>query len=301
MALHFEILQDLYRELIEFLPVNRQLSRMVCNALLLRLISMSHFFAFTSLYVQIQGLSGQNGLMPVLGTLNGIIKNRQVWKFSFTLTLPQCISLILTKIAVIMTEPSALSDECLLQFLFCSSVVSTIGIFLPCSAVFIYLFLSYYSVMRVTAQHFVIPLDTLLLESSLSAVLLAVALSLQSELLANLCNWLFKLLIFRVMLGSGYIKLICGNNFSLHENLMKTSFRIWSSLSALSTTSHRISRVAVKSLMVGIMFIPFALLVYTPSIVSGSARYLESLAVGLCTLFIVWIVLTSRNTTGDYK
>ena len=199
------VLLDLYREV-----TIGGIDRLSTSILLLRLLSVTHLIAFTSMYVQIEGLCGLEGLMPVSRSLREMKKVADATVFTFT-DLTQSLSVLLTRLTIIMLEPAAKLNKNLRYFVMTSIIIASIGIWMPCSAIFGYLFISYYCLKRVTHQFTDLQWDILLLESSFSAILLSTAISINSKFLLHFCNWLFKLLLFRLMFGSGYVKLTSGD------------------------------------------------------------------------------------------
>ena len=231
--------------------------RSASSTLLLRLLSITHFLAFTSLYVQIEGLCGQQGLIPITRSLGEIWRNINFAKLSFT-DAGLFIRVLLLRITTLMLEQSARSDESLRYFILSGCVVAAIGVFLPYSTVFLYLFLSYYSIKRVTHQFTDLQWDSLLLEASVSAILLATAVSLEDSMLICICNWLFKILLFRLMFGSGYVKLMSGDiswGPSGGFTAMTYHFLTQPLPNGISSTMHGLPRIILQILTFGTMLV----------------------------------------------
>ena len=203
VTLLFLTLGDLKRDLAQDYYGN--LKRLLVCDIFLRLVSASYLLAFGSMYVQIKGLCGQGGLFPIRTTLDQLRQWKKNTKWN--LAMPShCLSLLLVDMTQIMLSSSTNSDAHLNYYMMSSCVASAVGILFPHPIVFLYLYLSYYSLKRITSQVTNLQWDSLLLEVGVTCVLLSMAVSLQNSKLIVICNWLVKLLLFRLMFGSGYVK-----------------------------------------------------------------------------------------------
>ena len=203
VGLLFLTLGDLKRDLAQ--DSHGNLKRLLVCDIFLRLVSLSYLLAFGSMFVQIKGLCGQDGLFPVRTTLDQLRQWKKNMKWS--LAMPgHCVSWLLVDITQLMLSSSIHSDAHLNYYMMSSCVASTVGILFPHPIVFLYLYLSYYSLKRITSQVTNLQWDSLLLEVGVTCVLLSMAVSVQNSKLMVICNWLVKLLLFRLMFGSGYVK-----------------------------------------------------------------------------------------------
>ena len=203
VGLLFLAFGDLKRDLTQDYFGN--LKRLLVCDIFLRLVCVSYLLAFGSMYVQIKGLCSQSGLFPIRTTLDQLRQWKKNTKWN--LAMPgHCISLLLVDMTQIMLSSSTNSDTHLNYYMMSSCVASTLGILFPHPIVFLYLYLSYYSLKRITSQVTNLQWDSLLLEVGVTCVLLSMAVSLQNSKLIVICNWLVKLLLFRLMFGSGFVK-----------------------------------------------------------------------------------------------
>jgi hypothetical protein len=83
-------------------------------------------------------------------------------------------------------------------------LLSVLSLLCPHPVLFAYLYVSYFSIKRVGGRFFNFQWDALLLETLFLAVLLSMAYDTQT---IALCMWTLKVLLFRLMFGSGVVKL----------------------------------------------------------------------------------------------
>ena len=175
--------------------------------LTLRLVACSYLFAFASMHVQVVGLCGQGGLFPLRASLDQMRRwmagVSQPWAWGAP---AQSLALAMGYVAQTMLGGAATSDARLTYFTLSACVAAAVGVAFPHPVVFVYLYLSYYSLKRLTAQVTNLQWDSLLLEAGVTAVAMSAAVGLRNLKLVVICNWLVKLLLFRLMFGSGFVK-----------------------------------------------------------------------------------------------
>jgi hypothetical protein len=86
--------------------------------------------------------------------------------------------------------------------------LSLLSLVYPHPLLFLYLYVSYYSVKRVGGRFFNFQWDALLLETLLLASLLSMS---YDAVTTKFCLWLFKILLFRLLFGSGVVKYFSGD------------------------------------------------------------------------------------------
>lgn len=179
--------------------------------LFLRLLGIVYFFAFWSLWTQILGLIGHNGILPADRLMRAVASIRGLERFWIFPTL--------TWISV---------SDAALRMLCAGGMVTALllvaGI-LP--VVVLPLLWLFYLSLSVIGQDFLsYQWDALLLETGFLAIFLApVTLREKSSEITNpprVMVWLFLWLLFRLMFGSGVVKLASGD--PTWHNLTALSF-----------------------------------------------------------------------------
>jgi predicted DCC family thiol-disulfide oxidoreductase YuxK len=167
--------------------------------LFLRLLSLVYVFAFFSLFVQIEGLAGSRGILPVHNFLTAIgtsLGSERYWAFP--------------TLAWISSSDAALRWMSLGGGLL--SIAALAGVLqLPIFAALWVLYLS----LVIAGQDFLsFQWDILLLESGFLAILLAPWQFLagsERRRPSRLVIWLLRILLFRLMFSSGMVKLASGD------------------------------------------------------------------------------------------
>lgn len=164
---------------------------MLSSWLFLKLVSLSYFFAFLSLRMQVMGLFGKNGILPIQNLIDAMKKEGKAHFFQ----LPT----ILTHLS------SDRALKALLEFGIILSIVAFLDLipFLP----FGLLFLLYFSFFTVSYPFLSYQWDCLLLETGFAAMFVSVMTV--PPIFIQL--WL-TVLVFRLMLSSGLVKWFSGCN-----------------------------------------------------------------------------------------
>jgi predicted DCC family thiol-disulfide oxidoreductase YuxK len=153
--------------------------------LFLRLLGLTFFVAFASIGVQITGLVGEQGILPLSQYLDTVSTDHGAWRYWFAPTL-----------LWINTSDTALLSVCLAGAV--ASVLVTFNIFTRYMlALAFVLHLSLWVAMPVFGG---IQPDALILEVGLLAIFLTTG--------SRIVIWLFRWLLFRFMLLSGVVKLL---------------------------------------------------------------------------------------------
>lgn len=289
-------LGDLHRDLVtspRTTPVaTLRYQRQWTSVLMLRLICVSYLLAFASMFAQIKGLCGQGGLFPLRTSLDQIARWSAATKWNMD-NPGQWISLLLAKMTQLMLSSAAVSDANLNYAMQSSCIASAIGVMFPYPIVFVYLYLSYYSLKRVTAQVTNLQWDSLLLESGVTAILLSTAVALHNAKLIIICNWILKLLLFRLMFGSGFVKIHSSDPSWKHEGgytAMTYHFLTQPLPNWASVYMHRLPRWALQAMTIGTIVLevivpllswaPYPLFAWTHSAatVLGGLRQTPSIA-----------------------
>jgi hypothetical protein len=181
-------------------------SKAVTNDFIMRLISTVYFLAFLSLGIQVRGLIGVNGLIPLKRTLSEAerwLNNNQPSRSS--------VGMAMTRVFVMLMGSCADSDKNLDLFMRVAGLCALLGVFSPHPAVFLYLYVSYFCLKRASGSFMNLQWDSLLLESGLICALAATTTSTTSTTsttVASITNVLFQILLFRLMFGCGYVKVV---------------------------------------------------------------------------------------------
>jgi len=170
---------------------------------LLRGLCLCYLLANWSLTIQANGLAGPSGLFPLQNTLQSL----SLWIDDYPrLASHNPVSLFLTKLVVLQ-----LNNGTMLTHSRTALTVALVGIVYPHPVIMAYLYVNYYATRRVLPEMFSMQWDSLLCESGLLGFVLAAARYLNSGYLQLVAILLFKLLVHRLMLGSGVVKLTSGD------------------------------------------------------------------------------------------
>ncbi len=180
----------------------------VGNDLFLRSVGLCYLVAFASLWIQVDGLVGSRGILPIGEFLDYVRRNMGPGRFALLPTLCWLDS-----------------SDGFLHFLCGGGMLAALGVvagFFPAAALFVCW--AFYLSLCVAGQVFLeFQWDALLLEAGLLALLSApLCLRLRRAAMPppSVAVWLQRWLLFRLMFSSGFVKLSSGD-------------AAWSSLTAL--------------------------------------------------------------------
>ena len=185
------IMQNRGQELVKYL--------MLCG------LSAVCFAAFTSVHLQVGGLLGEKGLIPISITLQKM-KEFLASKKSPSWNTIRADSVMHYVILLTYEKYNFPSDQHthLLRVTLIDIMLSIISMVYPHPILFLYLYFSYLAVKRIGGPFYNFQWDALLLEALLIATLLSMS---YDSFTTSICMWLMKLLLFRLMFGSGAVKL----------------------------------------------------------------------------------------------
>jgi len=189
-------------------------SHFLMRRVFLRSLALIYLIAFTSLWVQIAGLVGSNGILPVSLTVQSLRQQADAQKVGWNRYH------LLPTLCWLNSSDRFLKVQCAAGAAL--AVVLMIGI-APALCLLL-LWLIYLSLTTACLEFLGFQWDNLLLETGLLAIFFApltVTLSgLRTTALSRVVLWLLRWLLFRLMFQSGCVKLLSGD-------------RSWRSLSAL--------------------------------------------------------------------
>eukprot|EP01031_Cornospumella_fuschlensis_P040898 gene40898-49888_t len=183
------------------------------RSVLLRGISLAALSSLHSISIQSPGLIGEQGLHPILPSLkliNKFVHDKETlpW-WSSDRAMRMLLSLVHDKFFVKENVTRHLTNV-----IYVDIILAAVSVVFPHPILFVYLYISYYAYKRVAGPFLNFQWDALLLE----ALLLSIPLSLAHDLfLTKLSLWLFKVLLFRLMWGSGLVKLF-GRDSAWHTD-----------------------------------------------------------------------------------
>lgn len=166
-------------------------------------ISLMSSAAFCSAYLQLAGLLGDHGLIPLsktLLTLRTFIRNKDM---NIDWIHPDAPMTFMLRLVYEKFSVTGQPDQQISTFALIDVIISFVSIVYPHPVLFAYMYISYYSIKRVGGRFFNFQWDALLLETLFVAVLLSMAYDTQT---IAMCMWAMKALLFRLMFGSGVVK-----------------------------------------------------------------------------------------------
>ena len=185
--------------------------------LLPKAIASIYFFAFYSGGCQVVGLVGPRGLIPVtsrLKTLNGVAGNKKVgWLHRYLA--------VFSVHALGDGSPLRLRLICMTGS-FLAITVLAVNHHLVTALLLATCYLLYYTLKHAMGVFFNLQWDSLLLESGLRVAVLAAA---RGDISRTACMWLVQVLLFRLMFGSGVVKL--ASRDPSWSDLTAMSFHFW--------------------------------------------------------------------------
>lgn len=183
------------------------LDQTVVKAAVLFTVSVTTLFAFVSAHIQLPAILGTRGLFPVSETLGTIREFLSVKKTSDLAVherlMPVMLSVVHEKYYTKEDETKHVERIGLIDI-----TLAVLSIVYPHPVLFVYLYCSYYAIKRVGGRFFNFQWDALLLETLVLTTLLAMSFD---HLTTKLALWLFKILLFRLMFGSGIVKYYSGD------------------------------------------------------------------------------------------
>ncbi|WP_141733259.1 lipase maturation factor family protein [Oligoflexus tunisiensis] len=283
-------MMDAMSEIVAFLQGFSQdfgLSRWI----FLRLLGLIYGVAFLSLIVQVRGLIGEHGILPVTDYLDYVKKrlNGDAWR-------------ILPTVFWMDARDRTLLGVCALGL--AASFCLTIGFLeLPC---LILLFISYLS-LTIAGQDFLsFQWDILLIETGFLAIFLTGDLS-------PVILLLFWWLLFRLMFESGAVKLSCGDETWRHLTALDVHYETQPLPHRVAWYAHQLPRflqkISVGLVLVIEILLPFFIFLPPPFrwiaalglvllmvliFFTGNYNFFNLLTLALCALLIddsVWLRL----------
>jgi hypothetical protein len=167
--------------------------------LYLKLLAITYLCAFVSVAVQVEGLLGRGGILPVAEWLAAVRAQTGAERYFLAPTLCWLSS-----------------GDAILYALCAAGVVAAVLVFIEWAVVpaLALAWVSYLSIVVVGQDFFSFQWDTLLLEAGFLSIFLApLGLTRAARLQAPpvVTMWLFRWLVFRLMFSSGIVKLLSGD------------------------------------------------------------------------------------------
>jgi len=271
-------------------------------------ISLTYIFAFYSLYTQITGLYGRNGIIPVANVVEKHVKTAET-KFKST-SAETLFSQVPTLIYFFPYSPeNSMEIFCITGTIF--GILSSIFKSWRNSIVYLSMYLLYLSVFKVGSSFLWFQWDTLLLETGFLCVLLAPTLpNTNNKRHHAIVPWfLVKWLMFRLMFSSGIVKLTSGcptwwklNALNYHyESQCLPTWLAWYA-HQLPSTIQKLSVIMTYVIEIGLPFFFFAP-IRSWRILSGYAQIFLMFAIiltGNYNFFNFLTILLSLPMFDDY-
>ena len=176
--------------------------------LLLAGVSLSSVCAFITAHIQLPGIIGQRGIFPVEETLETVKEYLSQIKEKKSLTLTEKIMNGLLTLVYEKYHTTGDYTKHIKRIAQIDIVLSLVSLIYPHPLLFLYQFVSYYAIKRVGGRFFNFQWDALLLET----LILTTILSMTYDSVTNKIGvWIFKILLFRLMIGSGIVKYYSGD------------------------------------------------------------------------------------------
>ncbi len=254
--------------------------------LFLRLLGVVYFIAFISIWWQIPGLVGSNGILPSSYFLQLVKENfghDRYWLFP--------------------TLAWMKASDSFLQFLALSGALLSLLLILGLAAVpaLTLLWINYLSLVTIGQDFMAFQWDILLLETGFLAIFFA-----PHQIFPNLSResgpsrtvlWLFRLLLFRLMFSSGAIKLLSGDATWRNLTALNFHYETQPLPTPMAWSVHQLPVWMHKASVVGIffaeLFTPF--LIFTPRRVrffAAGAMIVSQLVIGLTGNYTFFNLLT---------
>jgi len=180
-------------------------SHLLIRSIFLRSIGVIYLIAFLSLWVQISGLVGSNGILPAKLSIDAMRQNATAQHIGVDRYR------VLPTLCWLSASDTSLNIQCGAGAILASLLI--IG-FAPAPCLFL-LWLLYLSLASINREFLGFQWDNLLLETGFLAIFLA-PLQLRPSLArapppSRLVLWLLRWLLFRLMFESGCVKLLSGD------------------------------------------------------------------------------------------
>lgn len=236
--------------------------------LFLRCLGLIYLIAFVSFGLQITGLIGSNGILPVADFLQAVHEHfgpKSYW-------LVPTIFWLNANDLFLRLVPLA------------GALLSLLLLFgLARQAILITLFLAYLSLVSAGQDFMAFQWDILLLESGFLAIFLGSS--------SNIVSWLFRWLLFRLMFLSGAVKLLSGDPTWRNLTALDFHFETQPLPAVIGWYTHQLPawlhRMSVIVMFVIELVIPFLFLLPRP-------RYLRFFAAAATILLQLLIFLTGN-------
>jgi len=249
------------------------------TALFLRALAAIYAIAFLSLWTQVSGLIGHNGILPAHYYLE--VARRQLGAEAFWL---------LPTLGWLNASDAFWQGVCI-----CGALLGLLGLAGLGSAATYFLMWAFYLSLVIAGRDFMgFQWDALLLEAGFLAIFLS-SLRLLPKLglcpsPSGICLWLGRWLLFRLMFSSGVVKLVSGDPTWLDLSALNYHYETQPLPNALSWFMHQLPRSFQRS-SVAAMFVVELLL---PFFVFGPRRLRLVAWVGFVMLQVLILI------TGNY-
>ena len=276
-------------------PSSYQLARW----LFLRSLGLIYLIAFLSLWVQIVGLIGANGILPAKGSME--VMSRQ----AATQHIGAERYHVLPTFCWFDTSDRFLQGQCAAGTIL--AIALLIG-FAPAPCLFL-LWLLYLSLVTISSEFLGFQWDNLLLEVGFLAIFLAPLQWLpklpRAPPPSRLVLWLFRWLLFRLMFESGCVKLLSGDPTWRNFSALTVHYETQPLPTWIAWYAHQLPQAAQKAstaiMFIIELFIPF--LIFTPPrprqfacaalvllqvmiSLTGNYCFFNLLAIALCLLLL---------------
>jgi lipase maturation factor 1 len=192
----------------------------IVKSCFLRGIAAITAVAIYSLKVQAVGLIGDNGLYPIQSSIQTISKYLAMTNTRDFLSSETMMKFMLRLVYEKFQAKEDSYNQRLKDNLVMDWYAAIVGILWPHPIVYIYLYISYYGYKRITGPFLNFQWDALLLESLFLAFVLSLSCVWWMD---TIVIWLIRLLLFRLMFGSGMVKAY-GKDISWFEDYSAMSY-----------------------------------------------------------------------------
>ena len=199
------------------------------KTILIRGICFVSFFSFYSLCLQVQGLIGDRGLIPIstsIKTLKEFVYEQPNNKCNYLVLLLMQFTLLKYDVEPLATVylTSERYNSKLHNLMRFDCIVCLFAAFVfPHPVILLYMYASYYSLKRLSGPFLNYQWDCLLLESLVLCFLLTIS---GGVFASAVVIWLVKITLFRLMFGSGIVKLF-GRDKAWHTNFTALSYHFF--------------------------------------------------------------------------
>jgi hypothetical protein len=258
--------------------IDRRYSHSVARSIFLRGLALIYLIAFASLMPQLSGLIGSHGILPAHDFLEGV---RSDYGSSAYVQLP--------------TLAWVNSSDAFLFAMVWSGIVLAILLFigiLPLPST-IALYLLYLSIDTIGQTFYSFQWDALLLEVGFAAILVAPwgLRSKYSTPPSRVAVWVFRFLIFRLMLESGAVKLLSGDTAWRGLTALTYHYETQPLPTPLAWYAHHLPAIFQKVSVLGV----FAVELIVPFFFFAPRR-LRIIAASIAIVFQLLIAFTGNYT-----